>query len=117
MVAMDEYYDLAEDAMAIEPKSAVNLAGVDQEQLIGDHVEDHPFRPGVEHAILKKHGYSVWILIDALQAAGGDPGQVAREYEIPLDAVIAAVAYYSRHREAIDAHARSTALFHGAVSS
>jgi len=38
-----------------------------------------------------------------LPAADNDVCQVAQDYELPVDAVRAAVAYYERNREAIDA--------------
>lgn len=58
-------------------------------------------------------GYSVWILIDALNAAGGKLDAAAEEYAIDVEVMRAAVAYYSRHRAVIDAKIIVNAAFFG----
>lgn len=76
-----------------------------------------PARPGDPgDARLAGYGYPVWIVIDALAAADHDLARVAREYELPEDAVRAAVAFYRRFPEAIDARARANAAVFGAFA-
>jgi uncharacterized protein (DUF433 family) len=45
----------------------------------------------------------VWALVGYWQMVDGDIGQVAADYEIPREAVEAALAYYETHREVIQA--------------
>lgn len=59
------------------------------------------------------YGYSVWILIDALNEADQDLARVAREYELPQEAIEAAVAFYRQHHDAIDARMRANAADFG----
>ena len=48
------------------------------EELIDRIIQLHPHRPGIDNAWLPRYGYAVWILVDALNAADGDVGRVAR---------------------------------------
>jgi uncharacterized protein (DUF433 family) len=94
-------------------ESLVDVDDAD-DALIDAYVRIDPRRPDPGEARLAAYGYPVWILIDALTAADQDAARVARDYEIPADAVRAAVAFYRRHRDAIDAQARANAAVFGA---
>jgi uncharacterized protein (DUF433 family) len=48
-------------------------------------------------------GVPIWALVGDRHAADGDLGEIAAAYDLPLDAVLAAFAYYARHRAAINA--------------
>ena len=50
-----------------------------------------------------KGGPSLWFVISCLRAYGGDLEAVARELDVPMEAVEAALVYYSQHQPAIDA--------------
>jgi hypothetical protein len=77
---------------------------VDQAALIAHYVEDNPRRPGPVHARLKESGIEIWALIGYLyKAMHGDRVATARDYDIPLEAIEAADAYYRCHQAAIDA--------------
>lgn len=52
--------------------------------------------------VIQDVGTSVWAIIGALPAAGADVEQVARDFEIDVEAVIAAVAYYLDNQGLID---------------
>jgi uncharacterized protein (DUF433 family) len=65
-------------------------------------IEPNPFAPGLQEAQLVEYGIPVWALIAHLRVAG-DPQRVAEDYEVPLEAVEAALAYYALHRYLIDA--------------
>ena len=71
--------------------------------LMERYIEPDPHRPGRANARLVDYGTHVWALIGHYKAVGGDALQVAREYDLPLEAVEAALAYYRRHKKYIDA--------------
>lgn len=80
------------------------VALVDVDTLIARYIEENPRRPGPLHARLKESGVEVWALISYLyKAMQGDRAATARDYDVPLEAVQAADAYYHRHRAVIDA--------------
>jgi uncharacterized protein (DUF433 family) len=83
---------------------AVSMATTETERnLVARWIEPNPHRPGVEDAILVDYGVSVWALIGYLAMVENDVARVAADYEIPLEAVEAALAYYQEHKSAIDA--------------
>lgn len=67
------------------------------------YIELNPHRPGPDEALLKAYGVPVWALIGYLPAVGGSVSHVAADYDVPLEAVEAAIAYYHQHRSIIDA--------------
>lgn len=76
---------------------------IDEQSLIDRWIERAPHRPGASEARLARYGISVWALVGALPIAGGDIAELAEAYEVPREAVEAALAYYRHHRAAIDA--------------
>lgn len=58
---------------------------------------------GPSEARLRGYGVPVWALVGHLPAVDGDVARLAEDYGLPLAAAEAALAYYERHREAIDA--------------
>jgi uncharacterized protein (DUF433 family) len=76
---------------------------MDEQALIDRYIAVDPYDHGPQDARLKDSGTPVWALIGYLEGASGDVARVAADYEIPLEAVQAAVAYYHRHRAPIDA--------------
>ena len=77
---------------------------MDEDALIACYIEENPRLPGPAEARLRRYGTSVWALISYLHdAVEGDIATAAADYEIPVDAVRAALAYYHRHRDPIDA--------------
>ncbi len=77
--------------------------------MIRRYIEPNPPRPGVDEARLVESGVAVWAVIGYLQAAAGDLRRVAEDDDIPLEAVRAALAFYERHRAAIDARIEANA--------
>jgi uncharacterized protein (DUF433 family) len=53
-------------------------------------------------ATLRESGVPVWALVGHWRTAGKDAAGVARAYEVPHEAVEAALAYYRRHKAEID---------------
>ena len=73
------------------------------QQLIARWIEPHPWKGSAAEARLKDSKISVWAIIGHLGGDDGDLQQAADDYDIPVEAVEAAVAYYRQHRAAIDA--------------
>jgi len=65
------------------------------------------------NAYLRDYGVDVWAIIGAAGGSEDFMGQVAESYDVPMDAVRAAFAYYRRHPLQIDAKLESHALYHG----
>jgi uncharacterized protein (DUF433 family) len=80
---------------------------LDDEKLIEKWIEPDPWKAGVEEARVKKYGMNVWAIIGYLQMRDGNPERVADAYEIPVEAVQAALACYHRHKGCIDARLRA----------
>jgi uncharacterized protein (DUF433 family) len=86
----------------------INDDVVDAEQMIGPDVH----RPGPARARLIAEQIPVWAVIGYLQAVAGASDlsaitdetidQAAVEYDITIEAVLAALRYYREHRGAID---------------
>ena len=72
------------------------------EELIAQYIVLPASGAGVERARLVPGGASIWSLITRLQH-GDAEAVLAREYDVPLDAIHAARAYYARHQVEIDA--------------
>jgi uncharacterized protein (DUF433 family) len=71
--------------------------------LIERYIEQDPIEAGPMGARLRDYGVSVWALVIHYRAAEGNVGEVAREYDLPQEALEAAMAYYEEHKCAIDA--------------
>jgi uncharacterized protein (DUF433 family) len=79
-------------------------------ELISQYIEENARRPGPTHARLAETGVEVWALIGYYQnATGCDAERVANDYQIPREAVEAALAFYRRHKQLIDAQIRQNA--------
>lgn len=73
---------------------------VTTDQLVRDHID----AGGVaSRARLRESGVPVWSIIGYLRMMDGDTTRVARAFRVPVEAIEAALAYYQRHEEAIDA--------------
>ena len=82
----------------------VGSTEAEQDQaLIAEHLEPHPYRAGAEEWRLKERGVPVWAIIGVLMPTGENASQVAQDYGVSAAAVAAARAYYRRHRALIDA--------------
>lgn len=72
------------------------------DDLIATYIEANPYRPGISDAILTDYGVPVWAIIGAISLTGATPDEVADGYEVPREAVDAALAYHQRYRPIID---------------
>lgn len=68
-----------------------------------------PFFPEPSEARLNEYGVHVWALVGYRRAVGGDHARVAADYDIPMEVLQAALAFYRRHRRAIDARIAANA--------
>ena len=82
--------------------------GMDR-KLIDQHIEQNPHRPGVSEARLVGYCVPVWAIIGYFEAVHGDEGRTAEDYDVPIEAVQAAVAYYKLHKTRIDARPAANA--------
>ena len=78
-------------------------------KLIKQWIEANPYRPGVENVRLRQYAVPVWALVGHAQATGRSAEQVAADYEVPREAVEAALAYYRENRNAIDSRIAANA--------
>lgn len=76
---------------------------LDVDALLSRWIEEDAHRPGPADARLREYGVAVWAIVGHLEGTGGDVQQTATDYDIPLDAVIAAQHYYRRNAPTIDA--------------
>ena len=91
---------------ANDPEAAERLA-----QSLRDHrdgrirtwLEPDPRRGGADEVRLKNFCISVWAIVGYWKANGGDAARVASDYDVPVEAIDAALAWYQRHRDVIDA--------------
>ena len=83
-------------------------------ELIKRWIEPEPRKQGRAEAQLVKYGVSIWVLIRLWQNVDGDVLEVARSYDLPEEAVRAALAYYRQNRYLIDAR---IALYDDEVSA
>jgi uncharacterized protein (DUF433 family) len=72
-------------------------------ELIAKYIRVDPAAPRPERARIKDTGVTVAILVSYLRGSDWDVPRAASAYEIPEAAVQAALAFYRRHPERIDA--------------
>ncbi|HLH21205.1 MAG TPA: DUF433 domain-containing protein [Chloroflexota bacterium] len=78
--------------------------------LIARYIEDNPHAAGLDEARLIVSGVPVWALVGHWRAIGEDIAQVAHDYDLPDEAVEAALAYYRQHAALIDARILANTL-------
>lgn len=76
---------------------------VQAKRLLARWISPNPYKPSDAEARISGTGIPVWALIGYLPAVNGDEHQVAKDYNIPVEAVVAAMEYYHAHQAAIDA--------------
>jgi uncharacterized protein (DUF433 family) len=70
---------------------------------IDRYIEPNPHKPGEAEVRLREYGISVWAVIDYWYGVDLSKSTVARDYDIPLETIDAALAYYKAHKAVIDA--------------
>jgi len=96
-----------------ESRSVEELYGetvMNDDELIARYIEPNPYHPGLDAARVRQYGVSVWSIIAHLHVVGDAVTQVAADYGLPNEAVEAAIAYYRRHKDLIDARIVANAV-------
>ena len=83
---------------------------MNDDELIARYIEPNPYHPSLDAARVRQYGVSVWSIIAHLHVVGDDVTQVAAVYGLPSEAVEAAMAYYRRHKDLIDARIVANAV-------
>ncbi|HKG26329.1 MAG TPA: hypothetical protein VKB09_11815 [Thermomicrobiales bacterium] len=73
------------------------------EQLIARYIKEDPYLSGEAEVRLTDSLIHVWAVIAQLKVEDWDVAQAARDYGIPEVEVQAALAYYRRHQDVLDA--------------
>lgn len=72
--------------------------------LIDKYIFPSPRRGGIANMVVEPYVIPVWALIGSLLLwENATPEEVASSYEISLEAMQAAIAYYHRHKAVIEA--------------
>jgi len=85
----------------VERKDKLMIREADQ--LVATYITHDPQRPGSYNAVVQPGGVPVWALAAHLRALDEDVPHVAAEYHLPDEAVEAALVYYHKYQDAIDA--------------
>ncbi len=71
--------------------------------LIARYIAPRRYEDGRANAYLPDYGYRVAALIAYLQSVNNDVQETARSYQLPEEAMLAAIAFYRQNRAVIDA--------------
>ena len=78
-------------------------AATDEDKLIARWIEPNPHRPGADEVRIKGYDMSVWAIIGYLDSRNEEElAAIAHAFEVPIEVVRAAIAYYRRHKEILD---------------
>ncbi|MDQ2784920.1 MAG: hypothetical protein M3Y58_07960 [Chloroflexota bacterium] len=94
---------LSRDSVKRELEKVIKADLRHQEELLSDYIHFDPEEPGVDQVRVAPADVPVWVIVAQLEGADGNIMQVAEDYELPPEAVEAAVVFYRRNRAAIDA--------------
>jgi hypothetical protein len=79
------------------------ISETEADALIAKYILRDPARPGRDRARTGTDEGTVAVGIVISYLTGADIAEVARAYDVPKEAIVAAIAYYRRHRDLIDA--------------
>lgn len=83
-----------------------DVAITDEDELIARWLEPDPLRGGKAEFRVVGHGVHVWALAGYFRTENGPTAvyidEAARAYELPREAVLAALAFYRRYRVIVD---------------
>ena len=87
-------------------QDAVGLEQRDEDALIARWLEPHPYKGGKAEYRVAGRGVQMWALASYFRTDDGPKAdyldQAARAYDLPREAVEAALAFYRRHQVIID---------------
>lgn len=73
------------------------------DELVARWIKPNPHKPRPAEAWVLPHHVSVWAIILQLELDGWKAETVAETFELPVEAVEAAIRYYRSHRSDVDA--------------
>ena len=76
--------------------------------MVAKYIEQHPRKRDPAEARLAQSGTPVWSLIGYLIGVDWDRERTAKDYDIPREAVDAAIAYYHAHEADLAPRIRRT---------
>jgi uncharacterized protein (DUF433 family) len=85
----------------------LTLSPDERQALIHRYIAPDPHHLGIAHYVLREYGISVWALVAYVETVGHDLDRVAGDYDIPVEQVRAALAFYAEHADAIDTYLAS----------
>jgi uncharacterized protein (DUF433 family) len=85
------------------PLPSLAQDGASDEDLIDVWIEPDPRKPWPGDARVRGYFVHVWALIGHQRATNRELEAISHDYGLPAQAVEAALAYYRRHRQSIDA--------------
>jgi len=80
------------------------------DELVEKWIESNPHKQRKEEAVIRDTLIPVWSLVGYSEAYHGDLARVAAGFDIPLEAVDAAMAYYAAHKCIIDSRVAANAV-------
>lgn len=81
----------------------------EDQELVSKYIEEDSYLTAASYARIAGYGVPVWALIGYLRVVDGDMARVAGDYDVPEDAMRAALLYYARHQVEIDGHLAANA--------
>lgn len=91
------------DIVDVLRKQIEHVASDRLEALIKARLEPNPHKSSdPAEVIIRDSGTPVWAIVGYLPAVNGDLEEVAKDYGVDLEAILAAVAYYLNHQQLID---------------
>ncbi len=84
-----------------------SVAATERRDLIARYIAPDPHHPGIARYQLRESAISVWALVAYYETVEHDLQRVADDYDLPLEQVRAALAFYTEHAESIDAYLSS----------
>src|SRR5258708_32970211 len=84
-------------------ETSTERSALNDDELIARWIEPDPNHSGAYNVWIVEYCVPVWALIGYLEAVENSVDRVAQDYDIPVEAVRAAMAYYRKNKEIIDA--------------
>lgn len=86
---------------------AESVIASERRDLIARYIVPDPHHPGIAQYQLRESAISVWALVAYYETVGHDLNLVAGDYDVPVEQVRAALAFYTEHADAIDTYLSS----------
>lgn len=88
-------------------KRLQGISDEDRRRLVETHITPHLHKAGLSEVVLRGRQVPVWAIIGHLMSMPGDIDQVAEDYDVPDEAVVAALLFYADNKVIIDERLRA----------